>query len=240
VHLPPTPTSFFYCPSFDLSYFNHGNYIKAVIDRNLAENITRVLYPNDNFFEGKELRLKQEYFLVSATLQDIIRRYKHFRSGMNEPNAAERTSFALFPKKVSCLRAGVTCLATSPFYTVAFGCTCCADSSPLAPTFLPTRQAAIQLNDTHPSLAIPELMRLLIDVEGLLWENAWEICTKTFSYTNHTILPEALERWTVSLLERVLPRHLVRQTCTCTNTCYTVDRIRSPGSHGGGRIGNSP
>ena len=87
-------------PSFDLSYFNHGNYIKAVIDRNLAENITRVLYPNDNFFEGKELRLKQEYFLVSATLQDIIRRYKHFRSGMNEPNAAERTSFALFPKKV--------------------------------------------------------------------------------------------------------------------------------------------
>lgn len=86
--------------SFDLSYFNHGNYIKAVIDRNLAENITRVLYPNDNFFEGKELRLKQEYFLVSATLQDIIRRYKHFRTGMNEPNATERTSFSLFSKKV--------------------------------------------------------------------------------------------------------------------------------------------
>lgn len=83
-----------------MSYFNHGNYIKAVIDRNLAENITRVLYPNDNFFEGKELRLKQEYFLVSATLQDIIRRYKHFRTGMNEPDAAERTSFDHFAKKV--------------------------------------------------------------------------------------------------------------------------------------------
>ncbi len=158
----------FHPPSFDLSYFNHGNYIKAVIDRNLAENITRVLYPNDNFFEGKELRLKQEYFLVSATLQDVIRRYKHFRTGMNEPNSAERTSFDQFAKKV-----------------------------------------AFQLNDTHPSLAIPELMRLLVDEEGIAWEKAWDIVTATFAYTNHTILPEALERWSVSLMERVLPRHLV-------------------------------
>eukprot|EP01147_Barroeca_monosierra_P003068 gene3068-5845_t len=154
--------------SFDLSYFNHGNYIKAVIDRNLAENITRVLYPNDNFFEGKELRLKQEYFLVSATLQDIIRRYKHLRTGVQTRHALQRTTFEDFPRK-----------------------------------------AAIQLNDTHPSLAIPELMRLLIDMEGLGWDDAWDTCCRTFSYTNHTILPEALERWPVSLLERVLPRHLM-------------------------------
>eukprot|EP00730_Choanoeca_flexa_P012669 TRINITY_DN4505_c0_g1_i1.p1 TRINITY_DN4505_c0_g1~~TRINITY_DN4505_c0_g1_i1.p1 ORF type:complete len:902 (+),score=338.64 TRINITY_DN4505_c0_g1_i1:77-2707(+) len=154
--------------SFDLSYFNHGNYIKAVIDRNLAENITRVLYPNDNFFEGKELRLKQEYFLVSATLQDIIRRYKNFRTGMNDRQALERTNFDLLPMKV-----------------------------------------AVHLNDTHPALAIPELMRLLVDVEHLQWDDAWEICSATFAYTNHTILPEALERWPVSLLERVLPRHLM-------------------------------
>ena len=86
--------------SFDLSYFNHGNYIKAVIDRNVAENITRVLYPNDNFFEGKELRLKQEYFLVSATLQDVIRRYKHVRTGVKTKRGLERTSFDDFPSKV--------------------------------------------------------------------------------------------------------------------------------------------
>ncbi|EDQ92471.1 uncharacterized protein MONBRDRAFT_21041 [Monosiga brevicollis MX1] len=154
--------------SFDLSYFNHGNYIKAVLDRNLAERISMCLYPNDNFFEGKELRLKQEYFLVSATLQDIIRRYKHFRTGMKDRESLERTNFDLLPMKV-----------------------------------------AVQLNDTHPSLAIPELMRILVDQEGLEWDQAWEICTSTFSYTNHTILPEALERWPVTLLERVLPRHLM-------------------------------
>ncbi|XP_004343254.2 muscle glycogen phosphorylase [Capsaspora owczarzaki ATCC 30864] len=127
---------------FDLSYFNHGDYIKAVIDRNLAENISRVLYPNDNFFEGKELRLKQEYFMVSATLQDIVRRYKAATFGSRE---LSRKSFDLFPEKV-----------------------------------------AIQLNDTHPSLAIPELMRILVDLEGCTWEYAWKICTATFGYTNHT------------------------------------------------------
>jgi starch phosphorylase len=153
--------------SFDLSYFNHGNYIQAVIDRNLAENITRVLYPNDMVFEGKELRLKQEYLLVSATLQDVIRRYRHFRVGTSAAGNIERTSFELFSAKV-----------------------------------------AIQLNDTHPSLAIPELMRILLDQERLDWADAWAVCCGTFSYTNHTILPEALERWPVSLLERVLPRHL--------------------------------
>lgn len=149
---------------FNLKFFNDGDYIQAVFDRNLAENITRVLYPNDNFFEGKELRLKQEYFMVAATLQDIIRRYKSSKFGSRDHH---RTDFEEFPNKV-----------------------------------------AIQLNDTHPSLAIPELMRILIDVEGLSWEKAWDITTRTCAYTNHTVLPEALERWPVSLLESILPRHL--------------------------------
>ncbi|XP_031559914.1 glycogen phosphorylase, muscle form-like [Actinia tenebrosa] len=149
---------------FDLSYFNDGDYIKAVCDRNHAENISRVLYPNDNFFEGKELRLKQEYLMVSATLQDIVRRYKASKYGEKTPT---RNGFSHFADKV-----------------------------------------AIQLNDTHPSLAIPELMRIFIDVEGLSWDEAWKICVDTFGYTNHTLLPEALERWPVSMLEYILPRHL--------------------------------
>lgn len=141
---------------FDLSYFNHGDYIRAVEDVALTENISRVLYPNDNIFEGKELRLKQEYFLVSATLQDILRRYNKSHIHLD-----------LLPDKV-----------------------------------------AIQLNDTHPALAIPEMMRLLIDREELSWEKAWQLTTATMNYTNHTILPEALERWQVPLLQKVLPRHL--------------------------------
>ncbi|XP_064599629.1 glycogen phosphorylase, muscle form-like isoform X2 [Liolophura sinensis] len=150
--------------SFNLSFFNNGEYIQAVCDRNLAENISRVLYPNDNVFEGKELRLKQEYFLVAATLQDIIRRFKSSKFGCRDPI---RTSFESFSDKV-----------------------------------------AIQLNDTHPSLAIPELMRILVDIEGVKWEKAWEITVKTCAYTNHTVLPEALERWPVHLMETLLPRHL--------------------------------
>ncbi|XP_013388571.1 glycogen phosphorylase, muscle form isoform X1 [Lingula anatina] len=150
--------------SFDLNFFNNGEYIQAVCDRNLAENISRVLYPNDNVFEGKELRLKQEYFLVAATLQDIIRRFKSSKFGCRDPI---RTSFDSFHEKV-----------------------------------------AIQLNDTHPSLAVPELMRILVDLEGLPWEKAWEITQKTCAYTNHTVLPEALERWPVDMLKNVLPRHL--------------------------------
>lgn len=150
--------------SFSLKFFNSGEYIQAVCDRNLAENISRVLYPNDNIFEGKELRLKQEYFLVAATLQDVIRRYKSSRFGCPD---AVRTSFDSFPEKV-----------------------------------------AIQLNDTHPSLAIPELMRILVDVEGIPWEKAWDVTVKSCAYTNHTVLPEALERWPVHLIEHLLPRHL--------------------------------
>lgn len=150
--------------NFDLKFFNNGDYIQAVIDRNQAENITRVLYPNDNMFEGRELRLKQEYFLVSATLQDIIRRYKSAKAG---EKGITRTTFDQFPEKV-----------------------------------------AIQLNDTHPALAIPELMRLFIDVEGLDWETSWKICSRVFAYTNHTVLPEALEKWSCNLIGNLLPRHL--------------------------------
>ncbi len=141
---------------FDLRYFNDGDYEMAVSEKAQSETISKVLYPNDNIFEGRELRLKQEYFFVSATLQDIMRRYRKTHSG-----------FAEFPEKV-----------------------------------------AIQLNDTHPAIAIPELMRVLVDHERLEWDEAWDICRATFGYTNHTVLPEALEKWTVALMERVLPRHL--------------------------------
>nr|XP_061798125.1 glycogen phosphorylase, liver form isoform X2 [Nerophis lumbriciformis] len=147
---------------FNLRDFNVGDYIQAVLDRNLAENISRVLYPNDNFFEGKELRLKQEYFVVAATLQDIIRRFKTTKKG-----TPGRTSFESFPDKV-----------------------------------------AIQLNDTHPAMAIPELMRIFVDIEKLDWDEAWDLTKRTFAYTNHTVLPEALERWPVELMETLLPRHL--------------------------------
>lgn len=115
-------------------------------------------------FVGKELRLKQQYFLVAATLQDIIRRFKSSKYGCRD---TIRVDFDTFPEKV-----------------------------------------AIQLNDTHPSIGIPELMRLLIDIEGLSWDKSLDICRRTFAYTNHTLLPEALERWPVSMLQSMLPRHL--------------------------------
>ncbi|MCX7966620.1 MAG: glycogen/starch/alpha-glucan phosphorylase [Syntrophorhabdaceae bacterium] len=141
---------------FNLEYFNSGDYIKAVEDKFSSENISKVLYPNDQSMAGKELRLKQQYFFVSATLKDILRRYKK----------TYRT-FRNFPEKV-----------------------------------------AIQLNDTHPSIAIAELMRILVDEENLPWDTAWNITTKVFAYTNHTVLPEALEIWPVSLFAWLLPRHL--------------------------------
>lgn len=144
---------------FDLEYFNHGDYERAVSDKAHTETISKVLYPNDNVFEGKELRLKQEYFFVSATIQDIIRRYKKTH------NPSEK--FIDFPDKV-----------------------------------------AIHLNDTHPAIGISELMRILVDTEGLGWDDAWDITVRTFGYTNHTVLPEALEKWPVSLFEQVLPRHI--------------------------------
>ncbi|MCX8111004.1 MAG: glycogen/starch/alpha-glucan phosphorylase [Syntrophorhabdaceae bacterium] len=141
---------------FNLEYFNSGDYIKAVEDKSNSENISKVLYPNDQSIAGKELRLKQQYFFVSATLKDILRRYKK----------THRT-YRNFPDKV-----------------------------------------AVQLNDTHPSIAIAELMRILVDEENLPWDTAWNITTKTFAYTNHTVLPEALETWPVNLFAWLLPRHL--------------------------------
>lgn len=141
---------------FDLSYFNDGDYERAVYNKMLTENITKVLYPNDNVSQGRELRLKQEYLFTAASLADILRRFK-----------MENSSLLKFPEK-----------------------------------------AAIQLNDTHPAIAIPELMRKLVDEEGLKWDEAWDITVRTFAYTNHTIMPEALECWPVSLIEKLLPRHL--------------------------------
>lgn len=141
---------------FNLKYFNEGDYIKAVEDKTLSENLAKVLYPNDTTEMGKELRLRQQYFFVSASLQDILYRFLKQHDHLDE-----------LPEKV-----------------------------------------AIQLNDTHPSIAIPELMRILLDVHDLDWDSAWDITTRTFSYTNHTLLPEALECWPVALFERLLPRHL--------------------------------
>lgn len=130
----------------------------------MAENISRVLYPNDNMFEGKELRLKQQYFMSAASLADIVRRFKSSKFAQAKGG---REALKHMHEKV-----------------------------------------AIQLNDTHPSISIPELMRLLIDEEKLTWDEAWHTTTNVFSYTNHTVLPEALERWPTSLLENLLPRHL--------------------------------
>jgi glycogen phosphorylase len=136
--------------------FNLGDYAGAMHDKVMSENISKVLYPDDKQEQGKELRLKQQYFLVAATFQDIMRRHKKHHSTLDE--------FADY--------------------------------------------VAVQLNDTHPSIAIAELMRLLLDEEALPWEHAWAICTRTFAYTNHTVLPEALETWPVELIGRLLPRHL--------------------------------
>ena len=141
---------------FNLEDFNRGSYVEAVENKVLAENLTKVLYPNDNIFEGKELRLKQQYFFVSCTVQDILRRFR-----------GDGNAWSVFPEKVF-----------------------------------------MQLNDTHPSLVIPELMRLLMDREGLDWDEAWKLTCASTGYTNHTILPEALEKWPVDMFERLLPRHL--------------------------------
>ena len=141
---------------FDLADFNRGDYASAVRAQNSDENISRVLYPNDSTESGRELRLKQEYFLVSASVQDIVARHK-------------------------CRFPSIRTLAD---------------------------EVAIHLNDTHPVLAIPELMRILIDEEGIAWTEAWNMCCKIFSYTNHTLMSEALETWQVDLMGRLLPRHL--------------------------------
>jgi len=140
----------------DLSDFSRGDYIKAVESKVSSETISKVLYPPDHNYAGQELRLKQQYFFVAATFQDIMRRFKK-----------KHEDFEKFTERV-----------------------------------------AVQLNDTHPAIAIPELMRILLDLEGLGWAKAWHICVNTFAYTNHTLMPEALERWPVDMIQRVLPRHM--------------------------------
>ncbi len=144
------------CESFDFQAFNVGDYLRAVQEKVVSENLTKVLYPNDEPEAGKILRLEQQYFFVSCSLQDMIRIYLQRAKTIHH------------------------------FY----------------------EKYAIQLNDTHPALAIPELMRLLVDEYELDWEEAWEITTRSFGYTNHTLLPEALECWSLPLFQRVLPRHL--------------------------------
>src|SRR5690606_35509695 len=141
---------------FDLSHFNEGNYEKAVEERNASENISKVLYPNDTSVLGKELRLKQQYFFVSASIQDILRRY-----------LATHDDWDQLPDKI-----------------------------------------AIQLNDTHPAIAIAEMMYQLVDVRVLAWARAWGLVVRVFAYTNHTLVPEALESWAVYTMSRLLPRHM--------------------------------
>ena len=140
----------------DLGAFNRGNYFAAVESKNHSENVSRVLYPDDSTDSGRELRLHQEYFFCSASVQDLLRRFSSCHEGFEE-----------LPNKVS-----------------------------------------IHLNDTHPVLAIPELMRLLLDEHHLPWADAWRLCQRVFSYTNHTLMHEALETWPVKMMERILPRHL--------------------------------
>lgn len=140
---------------FNFDLFNAQKYNRSVREKNRAEDISRVLYPNDSKKQGKILRLKQQYFFVSASIKDIINKFK----------GRDNIDFKLFPE----------------YY-------------------------CIQLNDTHPVIAIPELIRILVDEEGISWKEAWEITTKTFAYTNHTILSEALEKWDVKLIQKILPR----------------------------------
>ena len=141
---------------FNLQFFNNGDYMKAYESKTLTENISKVLYPNDNIQRGRERRFKQQYFFVACSLHDILRRFR-----------ADESDIHAFPDKV-----------------------------------------AIQLNDTHPAMAIAELMRILLDDEGLEWDDAWDLTVRTFGYTNHTLMPEALECWSVQLFESILPRHL--------------------------------
>ncbi len=141
---------------FDFSLFNSGDYVNAVEEKNASEVISKVLYPNDNFDKGRELRLRQEYFFVSCSIQDIVK--KHLLANPSLDNLPD--------------------------------------------------EVAIQLNDTHPAVAVAELMRLLVDDQRLAWNDAWDITVACFGFTNHTLMPEALERWPVPLFEALLPRHL--------------------------------
>jgi len=141
---------------FDLQKFNDAQYDKSIMERQRAEYITSVLYPNDSTWEGKELRLKQQYFFCCGTIQDIVKRFKLNNSNWNDFSKLNQ----------------------------------------------------IQLNDTHPAIAAIELLRILLDIEKLPYDQAWSIVTQTFAYTNHTVLPEALEKWSVNMMQNMLPRHM--------------------------------
>ncbi len=146
---------------FDLCHFNEGNYEKAVEERNETERITKILYPNDASYSGRELRLKQQYFFVSASIQDILRRF------LSVHDIKKPSDWKLLPEKI-----------------------------------------AIQLNDTHPAIGVAEMMYQLVDVHHLAWDLAWSLVGKIFAYTNHTLMPEALETWSIELFGSLLPRHL--------------------------------
>ena len=168
--------------SFDFEAFNQGDYFGAVHEKSECENITKVLYPNDESYQGKQLRLEQQYFFVSCSLQDMIRIMK------------------------------IQNLALELFH----------------------EHYAIQLNDTHPTVAVAELMRLLLDDYGFEWDKAWDITTKTFAYTNHTLLPEALERWPLGMFGTLLPRHL--ELIYEINQRF-LDEVRIKFPHDGDRLG---
>jgi starch phosphorylase len=172
---------------FNLQTFNEGRYVDATSKMEEWESITKVLYPNDSSVNGKKLRLKQQYFLCAASLQDIIRRYER---GNDVQAALEKLAKV---NKIS--SSGLTLLNLEH-----------AKRKELLMN-LPNR-IVIQLNDTHPAIAIPELMRLLLDIYKLSWSTSWSITTQIFAYTNHTLMPEALEKWSVNLFEELLPRHL--------------------------------
>ena len=164
--------------SFQLDSFDKGDYHKAVEQENLAKNIVEVLYPNDNHYAGKELRLKQQYFFISASIQEAVEKYKRKHDDIHK--LYEKVTF--------------------------------------------------QLNDTHPTVTVAELMRILLDEEGLTWEEAWEITTKTCAYTNHTIMAEALEKWPIELFSRLLPR--IYQIVEEINRRFIMDiEARYPGNH---------
>jgi glycogen phosphorylase len=152
---------------FDLAKFNAGEYVAAVEQKSRSENISKVLYPPDDQSTGQELRIQQQYFFTSATIQDVIRRFNKQASRRSGRGGDRAKRWEELPARV-----------------------------------------AIQLNDTHPVIGIPEMMRVLVDLEGVDWDTAWWICERLFGYTNHTVLPEALESWPRELLARVLPRHV--------------------------------
>src|SRR5262249_36105067 len=164
---------------FDFQEFSRGDFVEALAGTLAAENLTRVLYPDDSTVRGQRLRFVQEYFLVACSLADLVRRFRR-----------SNAEWDTFPEKV-----------------------------------------AIQLNDTHPTMAVPELMRILLDDAQLGWDRAWDLTQRTLGYTNHTLLPEALEKWPLAWFEVMLPRHL-EIICEINRRLLDAVRARFPGDEG--------